>query len=181
MPGKISFSREIAYLRALAETGNATLAAERAGMSRDWAYKRRKEDPRFDGWCREMAALAKARLPVQVRRDRAGGWTAEREARFIARLTETCGVWLASAAVGLSTVSAYRRRQRRPGFAAAWDEAQRSGWPPGDQPWIESALCYFERREPPPDNPVRITSIDEVIEAMKGNRFAVRRPRAKRP
>lgn len=181
MPAQIPLSREIAYLRALAETGNATLAAERAGVSRDWAYKRRKQDARFDGWCREMVALAKARLPVQMRRDRAGGWTAAIEARFIERLSETCSVWLASAEVGLSTVSAYRRRQMRPGFAAAWDEAQRIGWPPADEPWIESALCFFEGRPPPPGNPVRVTSVGEVLEALKGNRFAVRRPRAKRP
>jgi len=64
-------------------------------------------------------------------------------------------------------------------FAAAWDEAQRVGWPPADEPWIESALCFFEGRSPPPDNPVRITNIGQVIEAMRGNRF-VRRPRAKR-
>jgi len=117
---------------------------------------------------------------VQVRRDRAGGWTAAKEARFLERLQETCSAWMAAAEVGLSSVSAYRRRQRRPGFAAAWEQAQRSGWPPADQPWIESALCFFEGRPPPPDNPVRITNIGEVIEAMRGNRFAARRPRAKR-
>jgi hypothetical protein len=41
LPKIISTAREIAYLRALADTGNATLAAERAGVSRDWAYKKR--------------------------------------------------------------------------------------------------------------------------------------------
>src|SRR5689334_20661235 len=54
MPSKISGRRLIAYLRTLAETGNATLAAERAGVSRSWAYARRKVDPRFDAWFREM-------------------------------------------------------------------------------------------------------------------------------
>jgi hypothetical protein len=192
MPSKIPIAREVVYLRTLAETGNATLAAERAGTSRTWAYKRRAVDARFDRRCREMAALAKTRLPARVNRDRKGGWTAAKEARFIERLRETCSVWMAAAAVGLSTVSAYRRRQRRrlggafhPGqpserFAAAWDEAERIGWPPADKPWIESALCFFEGREPPPGNPVRIRTIDDVLEAMKGNRFAPKRPRAKR-
>jgi hypothetical protein len=177
MPSKVSTARELAYLRALADTGNATLAAERAGVSRAWAYKRRAADARFDRRCREMAALAKARLPARVNRDRAGGWTAAKEARFVERLQETCSVWIAAAAVGLSAGSAYERRQRRPAFAADWDEALRGGWPPADQPWIESAICFFEGREPPPGNPVRITSIDEVLEAMKGNRFAPRRRR----
>ena len=177
MPSRISISREVAYLRTLAETGNATLAAERAGVSRTWAYKRREVDPRFALRCREMAAIAKARLPARVNRDRADGWTAAKEARFVDRLRETCSVWMASAAVGLSAGSAYYRRQRRRAFAAAWDEAERSGWPPAEQPWIESAICFFEGREPPPGNPVRITNIDQVIEAMKGNRFVPRRPR----
>ncbi len=69
----------------------------------------------------------------------------------------------------------------RPAFAAAWDEAQRIAWPPADEPWIESAICFFEGRPPPPGNPVRVTSVGEVLEALKGNRFAVRRLRAKRP
>ena len=180
MPSRISTAREVVYLRALADTGNATLAAVEAGVSRDWAYKKCMQVARFDALCREMGRQAKARLPVQVRRDRAGGWTAAKEARFIERLRETCSVWLASAAVGLSTVSAYRRRQAQPGFAHAWDEAERTGWPPADEPWIESAICFFEGRPPPPGNPVRITSIDEVLEAMKGNRFGARRPRARR-
>jgi hypothetical protein len=180
VPSKIPFSREIAYLRVLADTGNATLAAAHAGVSRTWAYKRREVDPRFDRLFREMAALAKARLPARVNRERADGWTADKEARFLERLQETCSVPFAVAAVGLTTGSAYSRRKRRPAFAAAWDEAERIGWPPIDQPWIESAICYLERREPPPGNPVRITSIDEVLEALDGNRFVPRRPRAKR-
>jgi hypothetical protein len=180
VPSKISISREVLYLRTLADTGNATLAAAEAGVSRTWAYKRREVDARFDALFREMAAIAKGRLQARVNRDRADGWTAAKEARFIERLRETCSVWLSAAEVGLTTVSAYRHRQGRPGFAAAWDEALRIGWPPADEPWIEAAHCFFEGREPSPGNPVRITSIDDVIEAMKGNRFAPRRPRSLR-
>jgi len=62
MPRTVTSAQLIAYLRALAETGNATLAAEAAGVSRDWAYKKRKQDSRFDGWCREMGSQAKTRL-----------------------------------------------------------------------------------------------------------------------
>ena len=60
VPSKISAFREVAYLRALAETGNATLAAARARVSKSWAYKRREVDPQFDalrdGGAREVAA-----------------------------------------------------------------------------------------------------------------------------
>ena len=180
MPSKISIGREVIFLRALADTGNATLAAERAGVSWSWAYKRREVDARFDALFREITALARARLPVQVRRDRYGGWTAAKEARFIERLRETCSVWLAAAAVGLSAGSAYQRRRRKPDFADAWDVAEAEAWPPADQPWIESAICFFEGRPPPPGNPVRITGIDDVLDAMKGKRFAPRRQRARR-
>lgn len=189
MPKIITSARELAYLRALAETGNATLAAQRAGVSRAWAYKKRAVDAGFDGWCRAMAAESRARLPVQVRRGRKGGWTAAKEARFLERLEETCSVPLACAEVGLSTVSAYRRRQvRRLGgsshpsqpnerFAAAWAAAEREGWPPTDQPWIESAICFLEGRPQPADNAVRITSVREVLQALKSNLFVPRRPR----
>ena len=120
------------------------------------------------------------RKRVQVRRDRAGGWTGAKEARFIERLRETCGVPFAAVEAGLSTVSAYRRRQRSPRFAAAWDEALRAGWPPADQPWLESALCFLEGREPPPGNPVRFTRIAQVIDAIEGKRFIPRGPRPRR-
>src|SRR5204863_9236834 len=164
MPRIITTSQSVAYLRALADTGNATLAAAHAGVSRDWAYKRRLPDARFDEYCREMLErfrelpttaappplrahsvdpdgstepLGPLRPPiadatgvqclpvpqtgsalpslsregrgagkrVQVRRDRAGGWTVAKEARFIERLQATASAWLAAAAVGLSTVS----------------------------------------------------------------------------
>lgn len=179
MPSRISIPREVAYLRALADTGNATRAAETAGVSRAWAYKRREADSRFDRCCREMLALAKEQLRVRVNRDRAGGWTAAKEVQFIERLQATCSVPLAAAEVSISTVSAYRRRQGRPGFAAAWSDAERNGWPPADQPWMESAICFFEGRDPPPGNPVRITSVGEVLDALAGKRLAPRRPRSK--
>lgn len=112
-----------------------------------------------------------------MNRERADGWTAAKEARFVDRLRETSSVPFAAAAVGLSPNSAYERRKVRPAFAAAWDEAERAAWPPADLPWIESAICFFEGREPTPGNPVRIRSIDDVIEAMKGNKFVARRRR----
>jgi hypothetical protein len=56
MPARIISAQEIPYLRQLANTGNAALAAAQAGVSRDWAYKRRLADARFDSMCREMVA-----------------------------------------------------------------------------------------------------------------------------
>jgi hypothetical protein len=110
-----------------------------------------------------------------------GGWTREKEAAFLERLEETCSVPFAAAAVGLSAHSADQRRRRWPVFAEAWDEAERAGWPPLDQPWIESAVCFFEGCAAPPDNPVRIASVRDVLQALKRGKFQARPPRAIRP
>jgi hypothetical protein len=56
LPKIVTIEQSVAYLRALAETANATLAAERAGVSRTWAYKVREVDAGFDARCREMVA-----------------------------------------------------------------------------------------------------------------------------
>jgi hypothetical protein len=197
---KISTSQEIAYLRALAETGNASLAAAHAGVSRDWAYKRRRADARFDALCREMAALARARLAVQQRRPRAGGWNPEREQRFLAALAMTCDVPLAASSAGMTAPSAYRHRARCLGgsfhpsqpnelggsfhpsqsnerFALGWHKALRRGRGMRELEWFESAECFFEGRPPPPDNPVRVTSIDEVLRMLARSERAERRGR----
>jgi hypothetical protein len=194
MPKIISGVQELLYLRTLAETGNATLAAACAGVSKSWAYARRKVDAEFDHWFRAMIVLFRESPPLptlsregrgvnrrtRVNRDRKGGWTAEKEAEFLQRLEETCSVRVAAAAVGHSASSAHHRRRVRPDFGEQWDEAQRRGWPPVDHPWIESMLCFFEGRDPPPDNPVRIRSVGEVIDGLEGKRFFVRPLRKKR-
>ena len=61
-------------------------------------------------------------LPVPVRA-RAGGWTAERQARFIGFLAETGSVAEAARRVGMSRLSAYRLRERAgaESLAHAWD------------------------------------------------------------
>lgn len=200
MPSKISTAQMVVYLKALAATGNASLAAAEAGVSRDWAYKKREVDPRFDALFREMKArfrdspavppLHPARAArespspsgrgvkrrVQVRRDRTGGWTAAVEERFLAALTVTADVELAASSAGSTAPSAYRRRLRRPGFATGWYEAMESAEAPHALEWFESAECFFERRGVPPDNPVKVTSVDEVLRMLaRSERAAPRR------
>lgn len=48
MSAKISAARRSAFLKALEETGNQTLAAERAKVSRSWVLLHRKRDAGFD-------------------------------------------------------------------------------------------------------------------------------------
>jgi hypothetical protein len=177
IPKTISTAQEVAYLRALAETGNATVAAERAGVSRDWAYKRRKQDARFDRLCREMGSQARSRLPARVNRDRAGGWTAATEQRFFAALAATADVPVAAASAGSTAATAYRRRMRRPGFASVWHEALEAGREGLEPDWLESAECFFEGRPQPPDNPVKVTSVTDVLRLFARSERADRRRR----
>ena len=48
MSKKITATRCAAFLKALAETGNQTLAAERAKVSRSWVVLHRGRDAAFD-------------------------------------------------------------------------------------------------------------------------------------
>jgi hypothetical protein len=62
MSAKITASRRRAFLTYLSQTGNQTLSAERAKVSRSWVGLHRAEDPVFDAACREALAVAGERL-----------------------------------------------------------------------------------------------------------------------
>ena len=59
MSHKTSPTRRAAFFKALRETGNQTLAAERAKVSRSWVCLHRKTDPGFDAEVRAAIAEAK--------------------------------------------------------------------------------------------------------------------------
>lgn len=68
--------------------------------------------------------------PVPRQRDRADGWTTEKQTAFIEALSETGNVSGAAAKVGMGTTSVYNLRSE-PGaasFAQAWDRAQLTGF-----------------------------------------------------
>ncbi len=60
MSAKITATRQAAFLKALNATGNQTIAAERAKVSRSWVRLHRGRDPEFDAAVRE-ACLGFAR------------------------------------------------------------------------------------------------------------------------
>lgn len=62
MSAKISAAKRAAFLKAVAETGNQTLAAERAKVSRSWVQLHRSTDPAFDAAVRAAVAEAKTVL-----------------------------------------------------------------------------------------------------------------------
>ena len=177
MHRKMGAARRGAFLRALEATGNVTLAAERAGVSRSWVMKARRAEPDFEAACAAAVAQAAARLGaeegnrppagwgfldgaelvvrgsnrrrVQIARARAGQWSARTEDRFLAALAATCNVKAACAAAGKGFASAYAHRKRWPDFARRWDEAEAEG-----DARIEAALVArgsnpFSSDEPP--------------------------------
>ncbi len=151
MSRKMSAARRAAFLEALAETGNQTIAAERAKVSRSWVCLHRASDPQFKADVDAAVAEAKTNLSradgrkppsgwgfldgeelvvkgtngrrVQIARARVKQWTPRIEDRFLATLAATCNVKAACAEVGMTAASAYGHRGRWPAFAKRWDEA----------------------------------------------------------
>ena len=158
MSAKIGAAKRRTFLRALEATGNQTLAAERAKVSRSWVVLHRKRDPGFDAAVR-AACLDFARQKrtgveppagwgfldgeepvvrgtggsgggkrVQIARARIRQWSPRVEDRFLATLAATCNVKAACAEVGLTATSAYEHRKRWHAFARRWDEAVAEGY-----------------------------------------------------
>ncbi|MES2442862.1 MAG: hypothetical protein V4574_08530 [Pseudomonadota bacterium] len=156
MSAKTSAARREAFLAALAETGNRTIAAERARVSQSWVTLHRARDPAFKAAMVAAVAGARARLggaaamrpPVgwgsldgeelvvragngrrtQIARARIRQWTPRAEARFLGVLSATCNVKAACAAVGLTAASAYAHAKRWQGFAGRWRAAVETGY-----------------------------------------------------
>lgn len=62
MSRKFSEARRAAFIRAVAATGNQTIAAERAKVSRSWVTLHRSTDPAFDAAVRAAIEEARARF-----------------------------------------------------------------------------------------------------------------------
>lgn len=74
MTAKTSQARKDAFLAALAETGNQTLAAERAKVSRSWVSLHRSGDPEFRRLSDEALRQAQDRLSARSDRAPPTGW-----------------------------------------------------------------------------------------------------------
>jgi hypothetical protein len=74
MTAKFSQARKDAFLHALRETGNQTIAAERAKVSSSWVQLHRSDDPAFRRAMEEAVAEAKARLGLHPEREPPAGW-----------------------------------------------------------------------------------------------------------
>jgi len=141
MTAKMSAAKVEAFLAALAVTGNASLAATQAGLSRSWVTKARRIDPALEARVRAARAAAAARLsaceanrPPEAWRMRRGvelvvtrrgqvarapgarRWTKRMEERFLLALRETRNLSVAAPAVGMSIASLEKHRARWPAF-----------------------------------------------------------------
>ena len=192
---KITGRRRANFLHFLAASGNLTISAERAKVSRSWVGLQRSSDAAFDAACR--AALAEARRTlghrqargaeggwgfaqgaelvinasngrrVQVRRAALRQWTPRIELRFLDALLITCNVQCAAASAGMSKSSAYGHRRRWPRFAALWDEAVEIGSEGIEGALIAGACAYLEGERGEIDGTVRCNSIGEAIKVLK--------------
>ncbi|HEX8654200.1 MAG TPA: hypothetical protein VF693_03125 [Allosphingosinicella sp.] len=188
---KMSRARRGAFLKALDETGNQTLAAERACVSRRWVLKERKADPAFDAACRAAIEAAFARFRsfgenrppgswghldgadlvvrgsnrrrLQIARARPGQISPRTEDRFLAVLAATCNVAAACSAAGISKGAAYCHRRRWANFARRWAEAVREGAIHLEFGLLENCGNIFSSRGLPPaiDTPPMRT--DEIL------------------
>jgi hypothetical protein len=72
MSAKMSAARRAAFLKALSETGNITVSAERAKVSRSWVRLHRSGDAGFDSACRASLDSARSKLLDHARDERSG-------------------------------------------------------------------------------------------------------------
>jgi hypothetical protein len=145
------------FLKALARTGNAALAARMAGVDKGTAYNLRHRDMGFArAWVRakrfaqgrvglddspspqplsregrgpqqDLVVRFNRREGAQLVRAGKGRWSEGIRARFREALKATGNVRAAAAAAGISTTALYNRRKRYPLIEAEWAEARESG------------------------------------------------------
>lgn len=195
MSARTSGAKRAAFLRALRETGNQSLAAEQPGVSRSTVRNLRLADPAFDAQCRSAKAESARRLaaggcnrpppgwqkrgavelvvqrtakgPPQVVRNLRTQWTPRAEDRFLGRLRTCNNVRLACRDAGM-TVSSYEAHRRR------WPDFRRR---------IEAARAFAgrrlaaaaeARRESPPDLRDAFEAADRIPDFPPGATIAER-------
>ncbi len=160
--GRLRWSGEVreAFLRGLAAHGSVRRACRETGMSTAGAYHARRGDPDFARlWARAVARSGEARAERLAdagkqaeRRDgmfggyrkRRDGWTEVRVRIFLRALSETGCVRDACARARISSVSAYRMRQRDAKFAEAWAKALDRALPTLEQAAWERAVIGWD-------------------------------------
>ena len=204
MSKKFSGARRNAFLRALGQTGNQTLAAERSKVSLAWVKLHRSNDPAFARAMERAMAEAAERLGgslrpesrwgfldgaelvvrgtggagggkrVQIARARARQWTPRLEDRFLEVLGSTCNVRAAASAVGMHSGSAYDHRGRWPAFAERWRVALEQGYLQLECGLIEAAGNFLSGEDVPDPSPLTGMTVGEAMHLLYMHRPTVR-------
>jgi hypothetical protein len=205
MTAKFGAARRRAFLAALGKTGNQTLAAERAKVSRSWVRLHRSGDAEFRRAMDEAVAsfalgngtgnappsgwgfLDGAELVVrgtggagggkrvQIARARVKEWSPRVENRFLATLAATCNVKAACAEAGLTAASAYNHRRRWPAFQRRWDAAVDEGYMRIELGLIESAGSFFSGEALPDAEPLTGMTVDHALHLLHMHKHQVHR------
>lgn len=201
MSAKIGAARRSVFLKALAATGNVTVSAERARVSRSWVLLHRNADPDFDNGCRaalrhaqDRLGCAEARKPpsgwghldgvelvvrgsrgrrVQIGRARLTQISPRVEDRFLATLAATCNVKAAYSEAGVSKGAIYTHRKRWPAFARRWEAAVEDGYARIEMALVENGCNLFSAPEPPPEAPIPPMSVDQAIHLLHMHKHQV--------
>ncbi len=202
MSAKTSARRRAAFFTALADTGNQTISAERAKVSRSWVSLHRASDPEFRAQMEACVAGARARLAgealmipprkwraidgemlvirgtngrkVQVARAHVRQWSPQSEALFLQTLAATCNVKASCAEVGKSAASAYVRRRKWQSFADRWEEALETGYVRLELALVESACNTFDPPEVVHDGPMPRVTPEQALQLLRLHRHTVR-------
>ena len=195
MSAKTSATRRRAFFAALAETGNQTVAAERARVSRSWVSLHRAKDPAFRADMEAAIASARERLRAaaddpmptgwgsiageelvmrgsngrctQIARARLKQWTPRIEARFLAALEASCNVKAACAAVGLSPASAYNRRRSSPRFDQRWAVSLDIGYDRIEAALVGNAARSFGEIDIEPEMEMPPVTVGEALQLLR--------------
>jgi hypothetical protein len=202
MTAKFTAARREAFFRALARTGNQSLACEHAKVSRSWVTLHRSGDPEFRRRMEEAIAVAKARLDeaperrpadkalrwqdgdelvvrgsrgrrTQIARSRLKQWSPRVETRFLAKLAASCNVKAACAEVGMTPASAYGHRNRWPAFLRRWDEALENGYIRLEGTLVANAANLYSHEEYPLDHPLPDMTTAQAIHLLHMHKHGV--------
>jgi hypothetical protein len=204
MTKKYHGARRNAFLRALRQTGNQTLAAERAKVSRSWVQLHRSSDAAFARAMEGAIADAADKLggslrphsrwgfldgaelvvrgascagggrQVQITRARLKQWTPRTEDRFLEVLGSTCNVRAAASAVGLCPTSAYNQRRRWPAFARRWRAALEQGYLELEFGLLEAAGNFLSGEDVPDPAPLTGMTVNEAMHLLYMHQHTVR-------
>lgn len=109
----------------------------------------------------------------QIVRTSGKRWSIEAEQLFLDHLAGTCNVRAAAAHAGFSTVAIYRRRERDPAFAQAWQAALAHGYVRIETALVRMAGDTLEGVAHDPDAPIPPMSVRDAIAVLQLNRAAV--------